>query len=182
MADVLAIFGVLLFLGITFPGILTAAWLLFPATVARAQQRLERTPWRCLGVGLAVALLLAIPIALFLALPSGLTQFLGFSFLALVLALTGLGAAGLAAKMADGLQRQTGGRLSSAGAFVRGSLALELATAFPFIGWFVIFPLVVLASLGATAFALFPWRPAEESAPNRVAAPAGPTPSLPVQG
>ncbi len=41
MADVYAIFGTLLALGIAFPGMLTAWWLLFPRTVEGAQQRLS---------------------------------------------------------------------------------------------------------------------------------------------
>ena len=36
MADISAVFGILLSLGIVFPGLLTAWRLLFPATVARA--------------------------------------------------------------------------------------------------------------------------------------------------
>ena len=51
MADISAVFGILLFLGIAFPGLLTAWYLLFPATVERVRLRLDRTPWQCFFVG-----------------------------------------------------------------------------------------------------------------------------------
>ncbi|NJN93776.1 MAG: hypothetical protein HC875_06645 [Anaerolineales bacterium] len=47
MADVFAVFGTLLSLGIALPGLLLAWRLLLPNHVARARQRLERTPWQC---------------------------------------------------------------------------------------------------------------------------------------
>jgi len=49
--------------------------------------------------------------------------------------------------------------LTPAGAFVRGAIALELAAVFPFIGWFLLIPLTIVTSLGATAFALLHWMP-----------------------
>ena len=101
MADIFAIFGILLTLGILFPGMLTAWWLLFPATVERSRLRLERTPWRCLWLGLGLAILAGTPIAILLALPSGVTKFMGGSLLFILLALAGLGAAGMAAKMGE---------------------------------------------------------------------------------
>ena len=126
MADLFALFGILLTLGILFPGMLTAWWLLFPATVERARMRLERTPWHCLWLGLRLAMLAGIPIAILLALPSGVTKFMGGSLLTVVLALAGLGAAGMAAKMGEQWARRGSEGLSPAGAFVRGAVSLEL--------------------------------------------------------
>lgn len=179
MADILAIFGILLTLGIVFPGMLAAWWLLFPATVERARLRLDHTPWPCFWLGGIVAIVLAIPIAFLLALPSGLTKFVGASLLVLVLAIAGLGAAGLAAKMGRSLARRAGDGLSPAGAFVRGAVSLELAAAFPFIGWFLVIPLATIAALGATAFALFRWLP-EARQPARQDIAAEPAPPVPL--
>lgn len=159
MADIFAIFGILLALGILFPGMLTAWWLLFPMTVGRARLRLEHTPWQCLWLGLALAILAGIPIALLLALPSGLTKFMGGSLLTVLLAVAGLGAAGMVAKMGEQWAKKGSEALSPAGAFVRGAVTLELAAAFPVIGWFIVIPLAIIASLGATAFAVFRWMP-----------------------
>ncbi len=158
MADVSAIFGVLLFLGLTFPGYLTGLWLIFPATVERARLRLERTPWQCFWLGGVLTAALVIPIVVLIALPWAPVKFAGFALMFLALAMAGLGAAGLASKMGEHLARKAAG-LSPAGAFVRGALALELAAALPVVGWFIVVPLATVLSLGATAFALLKWMP-----------------------
>jgi hypothetical protein len=165
MADISAIFGILLFLGLCFPGLLTALWLLFPATVERARTRLDRTPWQCFWLGGVLLALVTIPATLLIAVGLGPTQFAGWSLIALALMFATLGAAGLAAKMGQHLALRDIS-LSTAGAFVRGALALELAAAFPVVGWFVVVPLVVVLSLGAAAFALLHWmpRPAQATA------------------
>jgi hypothetical protein len=126
--------------------------------VERARLRLERTPWRCFWLGGVLAAGLTIPITILLVLPSGAARFAGFALLFLALAGATLGAAGLAAKMGDHVRAQSPG-LSRAGAFVRGALALELAAAFPIVGWFVVVPLAVVVALGATAFAVLRWMP-----------------------
>jgi hypothetical protein len=178
MADVFAIFGILLTLGILFPGMLTAWWLLFPATIERARFRLERTPWQCLWLGLGFAILAGTPIAALLALPSGMTKLMGGSLLTVLLAVAGLGAAGIAAKMSEQWMRRGSEGLSPAGAFVRGAVALELAAAFPIIGWFIVIPLAIIASLGATAFALFRWMPHRVEAFEKQGAAGAPTGTL----
>jgi len=62
MSDISAIFGILLTLGIAFPGMLTTWWTLFPDAVERPRQRLDETPWSALWMGLGAALLSALPI------------------------------------------------------------------------------------------------------------------------
>ncbi|MBI3242374.1 MAG: hypothetical protein HYZ49_08785 [Chloroflexi bacterium] len=158
MADISAIFGILLSLGIVFPGMLTAWWLLFPATVERARLRLDRTPWLCFFVGGVITAVVAIPAVILFAIPNGLVNFFGWALVFLALGIASLGAAGIAAKMGERLARRSEG-LSSAGAFVRGAVALELAAAFPVVGWVIVIPLAIVVSLGATAFALLRWMP-----------------------
>jgi hypothetical protein len=53
---------------------------------------------------------------------------------------------------------------------VRGAVVLELAAAFPFIGWFIIIPLTLIASLGATVFALLRWMPKAKATPAEATA------------
>ena len=159
MADISAVFGILLFLGIAFPGLLTTHYLLFPATVERARLRLDRTPWLCFFVGGVITAIFAIPIVVLLAIPNGAVKFIGFAILFVGLAVAALGAAGLAAKMGERLSARSANSIAPIGAFVRGALALELAAAFPIIGWFIFIPLAIVLSLGATAFALLRWVP-----------------------
>ncbi|MCC7361648.1 MAG: hypothetical protein IT317_19345 [Anaerolineales bacterium] len=164
MADVSAIFGILLALGLVFPGLLTAWWLLFPATVERARLRLEVSPWPCFWLGGVVTAALVIPIVILLALPIGPAKLAGWVLMGGALAVASLGAAGLAAKMAGRLER-LGGTASPLGAFVRAAVALELAAAFPIIGWLVVIPFATVTALGATVFALLRWTPRTASAP-----------------
>lgn len=163
MADVHAIFGTLLALGIAFPGMLVAFWLLFPQMTTRTKERIDQSAPKSLAVGLGTALALAIPIVILLALPFGLAKFLGVGSLLVSLAFAGLGAAGVAGAMGAVLQSRTGQGMSAAGAFVLGAIALELAAAFPIIGWFLLLPLILLISLGASVQAAFGSRHSVES-------------------
>lgn len=159
MADISAFFGILLFIGIAFPGLLTALYLLFPATVERARLRLDRSPWLCFFAGGVLTALFALPVVVLFALGNGVTQFMGWALVFLLLTFAAVGAAGMAAKMGERLGARSLNSLSPAGAFVRGAIALELAAAFPVIGWFIFIPLAIVTALGATAFALLRWMP-----------------------
>ncbi len=172
MADISAVFGILLSLGIVLPGLLTAWRLLFPATVARARLRLEFTPWRCFWLGGVSVALLVVPIGILLALPFSPAKLAGWVLIFVGLSLASLGAAGLADKMAEQAQRASPA-LSPLGAFVRAAVALELAAAFPVIGWFVAMPLLTVTSLGATIFALLHSLPAQARTPAYALAAAG---------
>jgi hypothetical protein len=159
MADISAVFGILLFLGIAFPGFLTALYLLFPATVERARLRLDRTPWLCFFIGGLLTAVFAIPIVILFALGNGVTQFLGWALLFIILTIASIGAAGLASKMGERFSARSSNTVTPIGAFVRGAIALELAAAFPVIGWLIFIPIAIVVSLGATAFALLRWVP-----------------------
>ena len=165
MADISAVFGILLALAVTYPGMLAAVWLLFPATVERARLRLEQTPWQCFWLGGVITAMTVIPVVILLALPLGPAKFAGWALMIIVLSLSNLGAAGIAAKMGQRL----GG--TSAGSFVRGAVGLELAMAFPGFGWFMILPLAIVLSFGATGFTLLHWLPKKAARPERLAVP-----------
>jgi hypothetical protein len=158
MADVTAVFGTLLALGIAFPGLLVAWWLLFPSAVGRAKQRFVRTPGRCFALGMGMTFILAIPLGILFLIP-GPGQLFGFVGLLLALGIATIGAAGIAATMGERLTQRTA-TVSPFAAFIRGAIALELAAAFPFLGWFIVIPIVIIISLGATTFALLRWLPA----------------------
>jgi hypothetical protein len=164
MADVSAIFGVLLIFGVAFPGMLIAWWLLFPATVERARLRLESTPWQSFWFGGVLTALFIIPTVILLALPFGPAKFLGWATIAVVLVLSSLGSAGIAAKMGERIvQKSTASPFS---AFLRGAIALELAIFFPVLGWFIVMPLTIVTSIGSTGFALLHWSPRVIQAPS----------------
>jgi hypothetical protein len=160
MADISAIFFILLILGIAFPAMLTAWWLLFPALIARAQTRVEKTLQQTFWMGLLLLIGLTIPIVILLTLPFGPAKFLGWVLLAASLALSSIGSAGIAAHLAQRLaQHSTISELSN---FVRGAVVQELAAFFPVVGWLFLWPLFLITALGATGFALLNWMPREK--------------------
>ncbi|MBN2548575.1 MAG: hypothetical protein JXB15_05440 [Anaerolineales bacterium] len=166
MADITAVFGVLLFLGLSYPALLLFWQLLYPGATERARLRLQTSAKACFGLGLALLLITLLPAVFFLSLPAGAAKLIGWVLIGLILAFSSLGAAGLSSRIGAALNDKMGGRLSEAGAFLRGALTLELASALPLLGWLLILPLATVTTLGAAAFAILRWMPA----PARLAA------------
>jgi hypothetical protein len=108
-------------------------------------------------MGVAATLLAALPITILLALPLGPAKLLGALLILVSLAVASLGAAGLAAGMASHLLQKTQVGETTTSDFVKAAIALELAAAFPFIGWFLVIPLTLITCLGAASFALLGW-------------------------
>lgn len=161
MADISAIFFVLLILAIAFPAMLTAWWLLFPAIISRAQTRVDKTPWGTFWMGLVILIAVSIPVAILLALPFGPAKFIGWLLLAAALAFSSIGSAGIAAHLGARLTQHSG--LSPLNGFIRGAVILELTAFFPVLGWFFIWPLALIMAFGATGFAFLNWMPREKA-------------------
>jgi hypothetical protein len=157
MADISAIFFLLLVIGIAFPAMLTAWWLLFPNLIARAETRVAQSLASSFWLGLLVVIVLAVPIVILLALPFGLAKFFGWIFLGASLTLSSVGSAGIAAHLGESLTSHS--HVSPLSGFIRGAVILELAAFFPVLGWlFVWIPMLIIA-IGATGFALLNWMP-----------------------
>lgn len=158
MADISAIFFILLILGVAFPAMLTAWRLLFPNLIQRAQTRVEKSLAASFWLGLIVVIALVVPIFVLMALPIGPAKTLGWILLGASLAFASVGWAGIAAHLGERM-KQAGNNYTPLNAFLRGAVILELASFFPLLGWlFVWIPLLVIA-FGATAFALLNWMP-----------------------
>ena len=160
MADISAIFFILLILGTAFPAMLTAWWLLFPSLITRAQARVEKTPMQAFWLGLVIVIGGKIPIVILLALPLGPAKFIGWVLMTAFLALSSIGSAGLAAHLAHRITQHS--NTSALGGFIRGAVVLELAAFFPMIGWLFIWPVMLVIAFGATGFALLNWMPREK--------------------
>jgi len=171
MADISAIFFILLILGVAFPALLTVWWLLFPSVVERARVRVEKTPMQSFWMGILVVIAASVPTVILLALPFGPAKFLGWILLAAALTLSSFGSAGIAAHLADRLSRQA--NISALNGFIRGAVVLEFAAFFPVLGWFFIWPLMLITACGATGFALLNWMPREKTQiPSSAASPS----------
>lgn len=162
MADISAIFFILLIISIAFPSMLAAWWLLFPSLITRAQTRIEKTLAQSFWLGLVIVIAVTIPIVILMALPIGPAKFLGWILLAASLALSSIGSAGIASHLGEQMTR-AGNNITPFNAFLRGAVILELATFFPVLGWFFIWPLVLITAFGATGFALLNWLPREKT-------------------
>jgi len=155
MADMYAIFGSLILIGISYPALLTAWWLLFPEKVEIARIRISEKPKKSFGLGILAGAIAAIPTVILFTLPTQFTQVLGWIWLVLVLGAASLGAAGIAAEIGLRLNWRNDGNFQSLGAFIRGAGILELASAFPIIGWLLFIPVGTLVALGGAVHAIF---------------------------
>src|SRR5262245_24977885 len=129
MADISAIFFILLILGIAFPAMLTVWWLLFPNLIARAQTRIEKSLASSFWLGLVIVIALTVPIFTLLALPLGPAKLIGWILLGASLTVSSIGSTGIAAHLGARLTQQ--GSSSPLSGFVRGAVILELAAFFP---------------------------------------------------
>ncbi|MBI1294535.1 hypothetical protein GC175_06215 [bacterium] len=154
MSDILTFFGVLVILGLGFPALLFVVWLSLPAQVERARQAIHNGSWRCFGVGLLTLLLMALPVVFLLQIP-GPGEFTGAALLLSLIAVSTIGAAGMTAHLADCITARAQGTVAAHRAFLYGAVTLELAVAFPVLGWIIVFPFTLLAGLGATLLAFF---------------------------
>lgn len=149
MSESLSALGGLIVLGLSYLGLLTAGWLLFPERVEQARLKITEKPWRYLWIGLLAALIAALPGAFLFLIPSPLTQTLGGIWVAILLGFASLGSAGIAAELGLRVNWKNDGAHPSLNAFLRGALIWELAAIFPLIGWLLVIPIGTLISFGA---------------------------------
>ena len=164
MADISAIFFILLIIGIAYPAMLTAWWLLFPAVITRAHMRVEKTPMQTFWMGLVILIAVTIPIIILLALPFGPAKFIGWILLGASLAISSIGSAGISAHLGARLSKHAS--ITPLSGFIRGAVILELAAFFPLIGWLFVWIPILIISFGATGFALLNWSPREKTQPS----------------
>jgi hypothetical protein len=157
MADMTAIFFLLLIFGVAFPAMLTVWWLLFPNLINRAQTRVEKSLTSSFWLGLIVVIALVIPDFILMALPFGPAKSLGWILLGASFAFSSIGSAGIAAHLGARLAQHS--QLSPLSGFIRGAVILELAAFFPVIGWLFVWIPFLITAFGATAFALLNWMP-----------------------
>jgi len=155
MADMYAIFGSLILVGLSYPALLTVWWLLFPERVEKARVQITEKPRKSFGLGLLYGLAAAVPAVILFNLPSQFTQVLGWIWLILLFGSASLGAAGIAAELGLRLNWKNDGSFQSLGAFLRGAVIWELSSILPVIGWLLIIPFGTITALGGAVPAIF---------------------------
>ena len=154
MSDVYLGFGLALALALVFPGLIITWWLLFPGLTGRAEERLVHNPILTFATGSFLTLTVTIIVIILVNVPLPGANFLAAALVVVALAFAAVGAAGLTGKMAARLRQRAAPGLSEAASFLRAVVALELAAAFPIVGWFLFVPLCIVICLGAACLAL----------------------------
>jgi hypothetical protein len=151
--DVLFYVSIIVTILVTLWATILTVGLVFSSRTQHAAQLLERAPGRMLGIG-AVLALAGIGLGLVLVnSKNGLVMFFGWVLLALTLCIAMVGSAGLA-KLVSGRLQGLAPTQSALTALARGGALLLAAGGLPAVGWVLIFPLQLFASLGAGMQAL----------------------------
>jgi hypothetical protein len=151
LADVLAVLTGLAIAGAGFAcfAMILATWA--PGALERVGARAGR-PGRALSIGLLL-LLTTLTVVGGLLKAGGPAPLLGVAIVVFDLALAALGGAGLAVRLAQRVRAHPSGALSTRD-LLRGVFLLEGAALLPIVGWLLVFPFLLLVSLGAGASGL----------------------------
>lgn len=159
IADVLAGIVALTLLGLGFGSLAITFSLVFPRAVERAAEHVSAHPRSSFVAGLGTLAAVLLLSGILLKVPSAPARLLGLGFLLATLTVATLGGTGLAVQLGRRL-RDPGKDAPSTRDLIGGALLLESAVAFPIVGWFVVFPIAFLVTLGAGLRSLFTPRPA----------------------
>jgi hypothetical protein len=178
IGDVLATVAGILATGITLLAAITAIGLVFGTQARAARTVLETQGRRAFAFGLggvAFAVVFGIVLA---SQPNGLIKLIGMAVLAIAFGLALLGSAGIAALVADRIQKYDSRTRPLAALWRAGALVIT-AGFLPIVGWFLIFPIALIHSLGAGIAVVFERR---GRAPSAVLLPAAPLTTAASQG
>lgn len=139
-------------------GVIVSVWLttsaLFPAMVGHARSAYGSHPVRLTLVGALCGVpLLALGIALLGGAPNAVARIVGGAIASLPVLLGLAGSAGLSERVGHGLVHADDGRTPWRRS-LRGAVVLSITFLLPVIGWFVVFPGVLLSGFGATVLAM----------------------------
>jgi hypothetical protein len=158
IGDVLAIIASVLLIGASTWALVMGLALAFSRKAEASRTVMVAHPWRSLLFGALLALVPGWLSLALIALPNPGLKLAGWMALMTILAVAALGAGGLALHVSSRV-RQLAPTLNPFAAFGRSVALIVTAGMVPFLGWFVIAPLTLFASLGAGFQALFEREP-----------------------
>jgi hypothetical protein len=120
---------------------------LFSEKTRRAAEQIERNPGRSFWTGFGLAVTAGVVGLILVNQPNGVLRLVGWVMLAGLLSLALIGSAGLATIVAGRL-RNMDPKLSYLGSLGRGAAFLIAADLLPFLGTFLLFPVMLCFSLG----------------------------------
>jgi hypothetical protein len=154
IGDVFSIVGTLVGICVTSWALIMGAALLFQGSAYRAKTAYQTTPYKGLFLGIGVTLLIGVASFLLLAIPLPLVKMAGTMGLLSLMSLAALGASGVAMVVADRICALDPG-VSRYTAMIRATAIMSIAGVFPVLGWFLVGPVLILASVGYGLKAVF---------------------------
>ena len=158
IADILAIILGLALIGLGFCAFSLVMALVWPGAVERAARQTRNRPLASLFSGLGTLVAVLIATAVLMKIPAPPARLLALVLLLSALTLSAIGGSGLAGQL-GARYRESVRADPSIKDVLRGAVLLESAVAFPVVGWFVLFPLAFLITLGAGLRSLLTPRP-----------------------
>lgn len=148
LGDVLAIIGLLVGGALTAWALILAFTLLLPGRINVAEARLTGHPWRSFFLGLFLLAVLGTASVVMLGMALPLAKLMGTMLLLVILSIGMLGFAGLALRTSRKIQ-MLDSSVSPYRNLTRASAILVISCFFPFLGWFLIAPILFSIGIGA---------------------------------
>lgn len=148
LGDVFAFAAILVGFSATVWGATVLTMLLAKSKTEAASSMIKAGPWKAGFMGLAMALVVIIFGIILINVPAPLIKVIGIGLLMVQALLGVLGAASVASLAAERIRRADSS-VSEYGALVRASLLVVSLASMPFIGWFLVTP--VLLAYGASS-------------------------------
>src|SRR5579859_5390453 len=147
IGDVFSVASALVLICVTAWALIMGSALLFQSGASKARDSYCNAPWRGFFAGLATTAVVGIASVVLLAIPTPLTKLVGTMLYLLLMALAALGASGIALLISDRVAALDP-NVSRYGALMRASSILVIAGVFPLLGWFLVGPVLTIASIG----------------------------------
>lgn len=151
----LAFIIVLVVVAVCLIGFVLVLAALLPAAGEHSKAALHRSPWRAFFIGLANYLFLGGISLLLLSTEIPPLGVIGLFIAAFLTVVTAVGLVGLVMTVGERLQILSGREMPALTQVVWGTIVLELALFLPFVGWFLLTPILLMESFGAAVLA---WR------------------------
>ncbi len=147
IGDSFAIVAVLFLLGLTAWAMMLLAALLFSHRTEVAMQEYLTRPARGFGLGLVVLVIWGTGAIVLANMPNPLLKILGVVGFMIPFLVSVIGSAGLCGLIAKRIRDAEPG-ITPYSAMVKATMLVAVAWFFPFIGWFIVAPVILITSLG----------------------------------
>lgn len=147
IGDVFAIISLIAGIGFTAWALILGFTLMFPSRAAIAQERFERKPITGFGIGIATLLVFGLLAIACLSIQIPLLKLTGTLILATLISVSVMGCGGLVLLLGRRICTLEPD-LSLYGSLLRATMILVVAMFFPVVGWFLLGPAILIASLG----------------------------------